>query len=52
VFAAALNCKLASSQRKKWNIGSPRLDVGLAFFEQEIGSGISDLVSKPLLRYN
>jgi hypothetical protein len=28
------------------------LDVGLAFFEHEIGSSIGDFVSKPLLRYN
>jgi len=28
------------------------LDVGLAFFEQEIGGSIGNLVSQPLLKYN
>jgi hypothetical protein len=52
MFAAVLNCNSASSKRKEWNIASPLSMWAWAFFEQEIGSSISDLVSKPLLRYN
>ena len=48
----SLELQLGVIKKKGMEHRQSKLDVGLAFFEQEIGSSISDLVSKPLLRYN
>jgi len=52
MFCRILKLQLAVIKKEGMEHRQSKLDVGLAFFEQEIGSSISDLVSKPLLRYN
>jgi hypothetical protein len=47
-----LELQVGIIKRKKWKIGSPRSMLGVAFFEQEIRSTISDFVSKPFPKYN